>query len=171
MLSPEQLRERFGYDPKTGVLTRTKKVGQNCKLGPAGSVCQSGHLRVKIEGKPVYVHRIIWAMMTGKWPDLDINHANGIPNDNRWLNLREATESQNMANSRKSVCNTSGKKGVWYDRKRNTFSAQIRVDGRLIFLGRFRDIEKPQPFMMNRQDDFSMNSLEAMKNSLFFHPK
>jgi hypothetical protein len=141
MVSPDLLRERFDYDPITGVLIRKVKTGHNCKLGITGFLDQKGYRRIKIEGRSVLAHRAIWAWMTNKWPGLDIDHANGVPSDNRWSNLREATESQNSANGRMSVRNTTGKKGVCYDRKRRKFSAQIRVEGRLIFLGRYCNIE------------------------------
>jgi hypothetical protein len=74
--------------------------------------------------------------MTGHWPVKIAEHENLDKADNRWSNLREATQSQNGAN-------THGRKkhllpkGVSFDQKRNNFAAYIMVNRRSIGLGRF----------------------------------
>lgn len=66
------------------------------------------------------------------------DHKNGNGLDNRKENLRPATRQQNGHNQKLSVRNTSGFKGAaWYARHR-VWTAQIRVSGRLLHLGRFR---------------------------------
>lgn len=64
---------------------------------------------------------------------VEIDHRNGVRNDNRWLNLREATSSQNKFN-RKVVNHHRGVHFIARDRK---FGAQIRAEGEHHWLGSF----------------------------------
>jgi hypothetical protein len=75
-------------------------------------------------------------MVTGHWPKQDIDHINGDKRDNRWKNLREATRSENNFNAIVSRRNTTGLRGV-SKRYGNRWVAQIRIDGRYMWLGAF----------------------------------
>lgn len=104
-----RLRQLFSYEPETGLLYR---IGHcNSKHGTAGSISSNGHMQVYADGKLYQLHNIIWVMMTGNWPSHDLDHRNQNRTDNRWINLREATRSQNAAN-RKHAGSASGVKGV-----------------------------------------------------------
>lgn len=70
-----------------------------------------------------------------------VDHADGNPRNNRRSNLRLATYSQNAMNRRKGTRNKSGFKGVSFRKDRNTWLAAIRVNGRLIKLGKFATSE------------------------------
>lgn len=127
----EELIRLFFYDAETGVLIWRVNTGKKRLIGSqAGTVRRDGYMRVGINKKDYYVHRIIWAMIYGKWPDLHIDHINGDPADNRISNLREATQSQNIANSKSKRL-----KGVCYTRGR--YQAQIMVNYKYKFLGSF----------------------------------
>jgi hypothetical protein len=73
--------------------------------------------------------------MLGEWPSEDVDHINGDKADNRWANLRAATTSQNIANSRCHRLNACGFKGVY--RKYGKWCANVRIKGKLIYLGLF----------------------------------
>lgn len=66
-----------------------------------------------------------------------IDHKNGNTLDNQYNNLRVCTNTQNIRNSKKPITNTSGIKGVYWDKNRNKWHAQIKVNNKVIFLGRF----------------------------------
>lgn len=86
-----------------------------------------------------YMHRIILSRMLGRTllkHELT-DHINGNGTDNRRCNLRLASASQNQANSKKPRNNASGVKGVWYDRKRKKWTAQIKHNYRNIVIGRY----------------------------------
>jgi hypothetical protein len=104
---------------------------------PAGK----GYLRISISGRDYKSHRLAWLIMTGSWPAKQIDHANLDKSDNRFVNLREATQSQNEANKRAYMNNTSGAKGVSWDKRRGKWVANIRRDGRQVHLGYFDTIE------------------------------
>jgi hypothetical protein len=79
----------------------------------------------------------VWVMHHGQWPELEIDHRNRKPLDDRIDNLRLATSSQNKGNTGKRRSNTSGYKGVC--RKNGKWVAEITKNGRLAHLGCFVD--------------------------------
>jgi hypothetical protein len=83
----------------------------------------------------IYMHREI----VNAPDDLHVDHANGDTLDNRARNLRLATSAQNAWNRDKYKNNTTGYKGVTYDKERDKFRAQITVHRKPINLGRFND--------------------------------
>jgi len=86
----------------------------------------------KIFGKNTLMHRFI----IGDIGDSHVDHANGNGLDNRRINLRPCTRSENMANRRGCQRNnTSGYCGVAYHKKRGRWRAEIGLNGNKIFLG------------------------------------
>jgi hypothetical protein len=74
--------------------------------------------------------------MTGRWPQFEIDHRNGIHDDNRWENLRDGTKSYNLQNQRKAHRNNKiGLLGV--GKKRDGFQARIHLNGKTRYLGSF----------------------------------
>lgn len=94
-----------------------------------------------IFGVRYLAHRVIWAMQTGAWPTEEVDHENGVHDDNRWENLRSATRGQNAKNLGLSARNKSGCKGVCWDKDRQSWSAEILADGRKVRLGRFETVD------------------------------
>ena len=145
-LDQAQLKKFLSYDPETGVFIRvaTSSLKTRRHIGEiAGYITSNGYWVIAIEHKRnrFRAHRLAWLFMTGKWPENDIDHINGDRLDNRWINLREATRSQNLGNSRIPSTNKSGFKGVSFDHVRGKWKAQITLDGVHYFLGRYDEIE------------------------------
>tara|TARA_R110000868_G_scaffold254666_2_gene511237 strand:+ start:61 stop:558 length:498 start_codon:yes stop_codon:yes gene_type:complete len=107
--SIEKLKEEFTYDEKTGVLLRKRYSKKE-----AGFIHKShGYRVVKINQRSYLAHRIIWKFVTGEDPgEFDIDHIDGDPTNNRWINLRLATRSQNCFNKPVNKNNKLGYKGV-----------------------------------------------------------
>jgi hypothetical protein len=89
---------------------------------------------VYVDGVRYYAHRLAVFYMTGEWPD-QVDHKNG--GDNSASNLRACTQSQNLANRGMNKNNTSGYKGVSFDRKKGRYCAYLTVNLRRRFLGYF----------------------------------
>lgn len=108
------------------------------------TVCCSGHLyartQVTIDGTlhAIYMHRLIIGAKDGEMVD----HRNGNGLDNRRFNIRLATRTQNNRNSCKRKNNVSGFKGVTFHKQHTRWSARIKVDKRVFYLGYFDTPEK-----------------------------
>ena len=139
----EFVRELFDYDADAGILRwkYRKDVRSQCNSHYAGTVAGSinsyGYRIIKIKGRCYSAHRLVWFHVTGQWPVKEIDHINIIKDDNRFVNLREATRSQNVRNLPISSKNTSGFKGVSWRKKQGKFCAKIKTNGKNHHLGYF----------------------------------
>jgi hypothetical protein len=86
-------------------------------------------------------HRIIWKMIIGEEPPLELDHEDRDPTNNKWYNLRVANRSQQSWNRKRHFDNKSGAKGVHWYPKTKKWVAQIQVHGKKIFLGYHPSIE------------------------------
>ena len=134
MLTADRLREILDYDPETGIFLRDGKI--------AGTLNGLKYRQMKIEGSLYLVHRLAWLFVYGDWPSRQIDHINGIKDDNRISNLRLATGSENLRNRPKPRNNTSGYKGVSWINHYQKWQATIKFDGKNKFLGRFATREE-----------------------------
>lgn len=72
---------------------------------------------------------------------ISVDHKNMNPLDNRKNNLRMCTKSQNGCNRGIPSNNTSGIKGVSFDKQTNSWAAYIGINGKCLKIGRFKNIE------------------------------
>jgi hypothetical protein len=79
-------------------------------------------------------------MQTGSWPRIEIDHKDRNPQNNRWDNLREATRSQNKANTGKRAHSRQPLKGAYA--RGNRWKAYISIDSRRRYLGSFATAEE-----------------------------
>jgi len=141
ILTVERAVELFHYNPKTGDLTRKINSGAHGRAGAVvGYTDSSGYYQVGIDTRSFLVHRVIYLIMTGIWPQEDVDHINHNRKDNRWSNLRPATRAQNSRNRKRPSNNRSGVIGVYWDKGRSMWRAVIAFNGKNICLGRFADI-------------------------------
>ncbi|MDR3464182.1 MAG: HNH endonuclease signature motif containing protein [Beijerinckiaceae bacterium] len=143
------------YDPETGRFTWLVSRGGKAQAGTnAGAVNNHGYVVIYIFGKCYMGGRLAWFYMTGQWPPALIDHRDTNRANNRWGNLREASSSQNGANSSRPSTNTSGVKGVY--RRGSRYIAQIASGGRRIYLGIFDDMESAAAaYAKAAQDEFA----------------
>lgn len=128
------ITEQISYDPITGEFRWKLTLGARAKAGNlAGSINSEGYLVIRIDGCDYKGHRLAFYLMKGYWPESDVDHENTIKSDNRWVNLREATNSQNQANKPHNSNNTTGYKGV--SRWGNKFKAALKKSGKIHYLG------------------------------------
>jgi len=127
-----ELHKKFIYLAQEGLLIhiRLQKI--------VGTLNKSGYLLVTINGKNYLVHRVVYCMYHGYWPENDIDHINHIPNDNRICNLREVSRSCNIKNAKLSKTNTSGIKGVAWHKNRNCWIAHIKTKHGKTHIGAFK---------------------------------
>jgi hypothetical protein len=89
-----------------------------------------GYVRL---GRKKRLHRII----INAPPDMDVDHRNRNPLDNRRSNLRICTPAQNARNRPKPKNNTTGEKGVDYQKRQKSYRARIMADNQSYYLGNF----------------------------------
>ncbi len=139
MLTQQQLKEVLLYDPETGLFKWAKNRHRVNKGDIAGSLAY-GYVSIKLYGEKYMAHRLAFLYITGKWPKEEVDHINCTRNDNRWINLREATRFENMRNVEMKFTNKTGFKGV--SKSNNKWLARIRVLGKFIHLGVFNTPEE-----------------------------
>lgn len=142
MVSQQYLKEVFDYNPDTGVFKRKKAFSNRSKVGEVLRAKQAGgYVVININGRVYRAHRLAWMYVYGEWPEGDIDHINGVKDDNRLCNLREAERSQNLCNTRTPKTNTSGYKGVSWDATRGKWVAKLCLRNKQYPLGRFDNLE------------------------------
>jgi len=80
---------------------------------------------------------VIWAIFYGEWPSGQVDHINGVRDDNRIVNMRDVSHQDNCRNAARPRTNTSGVSGVVWDKPHKKWRAEIRANGKMKNLGRF----------------------------------
>lgn len=137
----------FQYNQSTGVIKWKKRPpwhfrdGQISKEHAAaawnakysGSIAGTPHVQGYIKITVDYViypaHVLAFLLMTGRWPQNHIDHADMNGFNNRWKNIREATHAENGRNRGKNKNNKSGFKGVSFSKQHQLWAARIKADG------------------------------------------
>jgi hypothetical protein len=138
----ERVREVLSYCPTTGIC-RWKVARPGTRRGAiAGTLTSENYYQVQIDRKFLKLHRVIWVLMTGRWPDEMIDHINHNRADNRWENLREATHLENCRNRDPAKTKSkSGRVGVSWLSARGRWNAYIGIHNRTLDLGCFEALE------------------------------
>ena len=154
--TPKEIRKLLRYEPDTGKLywlERTPDLFEDGKQS-AETACRrwntryaskealatlhgGGYRQGSIFGKAYLAHRVVWVMVHNEWPADQIDHINGVKNDNRIENLRVVTNGENSRNLPKRADNTSGHMGVRWHKKALKWTAQITVNSQQVHLGVF----------------------------------
>src|SRR6185436_109605 len=136
-LNAEQLRQILSYDAETGVFT-WNAPGRGRRPGPIGSADAYGYKTARLAWKSYKLHRLAWLYVHGVWPSGDIDHINGIRDDNRLCNLRDVPRKTNLENQRSATNNQStGLLGAYFDKRKGTFYSRISMHNKSIHLGTF----------------------------------
>jgi hypothetical protein len=142
----DYLHKRLRYEPDTGNLfwRDCEDMPNSWRAVNAGkqafAYSSRGYKMGKIDGVSHRAHRVAYAMHHGKWPANQIDHIDGCRSNNCADNLREVTHKENHRNKSMPSTNTSGVVGVRWNKRIHRWGASIIVDGRVIYLGHFKDI-------------------------------
>jgi len=139
----DRLRQILSYCPETGLFKWNATLSNRAKAGDvAGSPNTKGYISIKVEGKQYKAHRLAWYFVYGKDPGTnEIDHHDLDKGNNRIGNLRLATRKQNNENIPKPKNNTSGFRGVSFQKGDGAWTAYIYHNKKRIHLGRFGDVE------------------------------
>ena len=127
LISIQRLKELLNYDPDTGEFTW--RVGKRGLYAGdiAGCIAKHHYRVIRLDNKLYYAHRLAFFWSTGRWPKY-VDHKNRCTLDNRFSNLREASMSENLMNARRPRNNTTGYKGVWFDKNVGRYRAEVSGD-------------------------------------------
>ena len=163
-LTAEIVRELLDYNPDTGDLFwkerplkyfKSERSARRWNTTYAGKKAfitkdkedSSKHVRISrkvgsIFDKSYYAHRIIWLHYYGCWPKDQIDHINHDATDNRIINLRDVTASENQRNRTLQKNNKVGHNGIYYDNERKQYRAQIYNGKNSKHIGRYDTLEE-----------------------------
>lgn len=137
------------YNPDTGIaywkkkqkITKKEDLIFNVRFAgkPVGSIDKKGYIVTKINNLSYRVHKLIFFLYHGTDPDC-IDHINGITSDNRIINLRSVSHSENQRNRNVKIRSKSGIVGVVYSDKYKNWNASITVHRKRLHLGTFNNI-------------------------------
>lgn len=138
LLTQLTLQELLSYDCDTGIFTRTISTNNKWGIGRvAGSINKKGYIKINLNGKKYFAHRLAWLYVYGVWPENQIDHKDTIKHHNWISNLRNVTNSENMQNQIKAKChNKTGFLGVSLH-PHGKYTAQIVIGGRKKHIGQF----------------------------------
>ena len=141
-ITQSSLQDMLRYDPETGIFTWEVRASKRIRVGDiAGTTTSHGYTAIKIKGKVYKAHRLAWLYMCGVWP-VKIDHINHIRDDNRWVNINNATIQDNSRNISLSKNNTSGHTGITWHEPNKKWRARIMINGKYKALGLYKNIKE-----------------------------
>lgn len=141
LLTQDDLKKILRYDSETGDFYWVS-IGCGVSFGKkAGTIEKNGYKKIMIKRKFYMSHRLAFLWMIGEWPTYQVDHIDMNKGNNKWDNLRNASHGQQQCNRSIQRNNSSGYKGVSFNKKHKKWCSFIRVEGKNMNLGNFDDIE------------------------------
>src|SRR5258708_29459456 len=118
MLTQKTLQEILSYDPETGIWIWINPPNHNRRLlgKVAGNIAADGYRKIRIDRVLYISSRLAFLYMIGGWPKEEMDHIDRDSSNDRWVNLREATGYENKYNCSLRSDNTTGYKGVSWNK-------------------------------------------------------
>ncbi len=141
MLTQSRLKELLHYDPETGDFIWLEYLSSRSNIGHEAGCIKHGYRYIGINNVQYSAHRLVFLYLYGKFPPYQVDHINGIKDDNKRINLRRVDQSENLKNAAISKNNTSGFVGVCWHKRAKKWRAVIYSCGKNITLGAFDNVE------------------------------
>lgn len=129
-MTQDELKQLLHYDPSTGFF---RWLVSTSNRSPKGSIAggisiQSGYVTIGVLGKRYQAHRLAVLYMKGYLPKEDVDHVDHIRSNNAWVNLREATRSENNYNRsvEKERPSNTGVKGISFNSRWGRYDCGIK---------------------------------------------
>lgn len=142
MLTQAELQAILEYNANTGIFTwKIKPRHSKVSIGQSAGCLNRGYVIIVLNGKAYQAHRLAWLYEHNILPETCMDHINGVKNDNRLLNLRLATVSENSQNIWSARKNSShGFLGV--SKYKDKWQARIMTAGVRTFIGWYSTAEQ-----------------------------
>lgn len=134
-----ELAECLEYNSETGLIRWKKRTSNRVNVGDiAGKIDNYGYVKICFRRAMYSAHRIAMCLYNGEWPSGDVDHVNGIRNDNRISNLRAVSARENLWNMK---CHRDDNKTpcILFDPryKNRPWRSRIHHNGNRIYVGAF----------------------------------
>lgn len=142
-LDIDRVRTMLAYNASAGSFTWIcNRKGRGARIGAlAGHRRPDGYMHIVLDGRRIYIHRLVWQIERGSIPsDMEIDHIDHNPSNNKITNLRLVTRSGNRKNRSRDSRNKSGVNGVYWAPHANAWCAQIRSERHVQHIGYFKDL-------------------------------
>lgn len=138
---------------------RNHSVGDNI-----GTIASDGYYVFRFNGKGYRNNRVVWFLVNGEWPpsEMVVDHIDRDPLNNKSDNLRLLTHSDNHQNMNAPRNNTSGHKGVCWDKNRNKWIVYRTLNGKRHNIGRFPTKEQALLALDRWLSDNSLEHLDKV---------
>ena len=141
-ITQKELKRQLKYNSKTGIFTWKIQKSNRIKIGDiAGTKHKKGYIQISLD-KIYKAHRLAWLYEYGYLPENGLDHKDRI-NYHNWIsNLREASKQCNARNTGNPKDNTSGVKGVSWNKQYNKWRTVIGINQKQIHIGNFNDFNE-----------------------------
>lgn len=166
LITHERLIELFEYDQKSGFFVRKVATGVRKQFAPgtvAGSLdLDSGYVRITINGRPYWAHRLAWYYVHREWPEQDIDHKDRVRHHNWISNLRCVPRSHNLQNQvAPNKASKSGIRGVHWDSSRQKWRAELSVGNKTRLVGRYSSKDEAAAAYLRAKADLHPGFISA----------
>ena len=168
-ITQELLKRLLSYNDETGIFmwnsrpasdflkpSHEKRWNSSVAGKIAGCRKSDGYIIIRINQKLYRAHRLVWLYIHGKLPENEIDHIDGLRNNNRLVNLIEVTRKKNMQNIRRTD-NKTGFMGVDYNKTTKKYQARIILDKKSKHLGSYLTPEEAHNAYLAAKSELEKN--------------
>lgn len=142
LIDYKYLHKFLEYNEKTGIFIWKKSRGGSAIKGNIAGYNREGYIIINLQKKNYSAHRLAWLYTYGEWPEQYIDHIDRNKSNNAISNLRDVSPSENMQNMSNISNNSTGYTGVYYDKSRNKYVVQVKIDKKTKTIGRYVTLDE-----------------------------
>lgn len=151
-ITEEKVKTLFSY--KQGNLYWLKPTCHHVKYGEvAGTFNKSGYEVISINSRKYHTHRLIFLYHKGYMPKF-VDHKDHNKLNNNIGNLRKCTKSENAYNRTIQKNNTSGVKGVSWNKAAKKWRTQLKFNKKIIYIGEYKDINQAKEAIFEAREKY-----------------
>lgn len=166
-ITQKRLKEVLHYDPDTGIFKSIiGRKGIKCIGAELGHIGR--YVKIAIDKKRYYAHRLAFLYIEGYFPENDVDHIDRDKLNNKWSNLREVSRRCNLRNCDIRETNKSGITGVSWSKEKRLWVASITINYKMIQLGRFPSIKSAAIARYNAEKEHSFYKCNSKSSAYKF---